>query len=117
MCRNKEMDVIGHKLLSVQEESFVLSNRYVKVFKSFSRITDQNLTAIFYRPYEMVVYVIYAPSVSLYQPNSIQGTLHPKWIEGMMDHGYAGVGYMDKKFLENVLGWTVTNPGLISDEI
>ncbi len=62
MCRNKKMDVIGHKLLSVQEEPFVLSNRYVKVFEGFSRITDHNLTAIFYRPYEMVGYVIYAPS-------------------------------------------------------
>ena len=62
MCRNKETDVIGHNLLSVQEEPFVLNNRYVKVFEGFSRITDQNLTAIFYKPYEMAGYVIYAPS-------------------------------------------------------
>ena len=62
MCSNKEMNVIGHNLLGVQEEPFVLSNRYVKVFEGLSKITDQKLTAIFYRPYEMVVYVIYAPS-------------------------------------------------------
>jgi len=42
---------------------------------------------------------------------------NPKWIEGMMEHGYAGARYMDKKFLENLWGWTVTNPDLISDEI
>ncbi|MGB4758164.1 MAG: cobaltochelatase subunit CobN [Candidatus Methanoculleus thermohydrogenotrophicum] len=38
---------------------------------------------------------------------------NPKWIEGMMEHGYAGARYMDSKFLENLWGWTVTNPEII----
>jgi cobaltochelatase CobN len=32
---------------------------------------------------------------------------NPKWIEGMMEHGYAGARYMDHKFLENLWGWDV----------
>jgi cobaltochelatase CobN len=42
---------------------------------------------------------------------------NPTWIEGMMEHGYAGARYMDTQFMENLWGWTVTNPELISDEI
>ncbi|KAF1075413.1 cobaltochelatase subunit CobN [Methanogenium sp. MK-MG] len=42
---------------------------------------------------------------------------NPKWIEGMMEHGYAGARYMDKKFLENLWGWTVTNPEIITSDI
>ncbi len=42
---------------------------------------------------------------------------NPTWIEGMMEHGYAGARYMDTQFTENLWGWTVTNPDLITDEI
>jgi cobaltochelatase CobN len=42
---------------------------------------------------------------------------NPTWIEGMMEHGYAGARYMDTQFVENLWGWTVTNPDLITDEI
>ncbi|GAB7015566.1 cobaltochelatase subunit CobN [Methanogenium cariaci] len=42
---------------------------------------------------------------------------NPKWILGMMEHGYAGARYMDKKFLENLWGWTVTNPEIITSDI
>ncbi|WAI01743.1 cobaltochelatase subunit CobN [Methanogenium organophilum] len=42
---------------------------------------------------------------------------NPKWIEGMMEHGYAGARYMDKKFLENLWGWSVTNPDIISSDV
>ena len=42
---------------------------------------------------------------------------NPKWIEGMMEHGYAGARYFDSKFVENLWGWTVTNPDLIPDSV
>lgn len=42
---------------------------------------------------------------------------NPTWIEGMMEHGYAGARYLDVQFTENLWGWTVTNPELITDEI
>jgi cobaltochelatase CobN len=42
---------------------------------------------------------------------------NPKWIEGMMEHGYAGARYMDTQFTENLWGWTVTNPDLIGGDV
>ena len=42
---------------------------------------------------------------------------NPRWIEGMMEHGYAGARYMDSKFLENLWGWTVTNPEIIGPNV
>jgi cobaltochelatase CobN len=42
---------------------------------------------------------------------------NPTWIEGMMEHGYAGARYMDTQFTENLWGWTVTNPDLITGEV
>lgn len=42
---------------------------------------------------------------------------NPKWNQGMMEHGYAGARYFDSKFVENLWGWTVTNPNLITDSV
>ena len=42
---------------------------------------------------------------------------NPKWIEGMMEHGYAGARYMDHKFLENLWGWDVVTPDLITEDM
>ncbi len=42
---------------------------------------------------------------------------NPKWIEGMMEHGYAGARYMDHKFLENLWGWDVVTPDLITGDM
>jgi cobaltochelatase CobN len=42
---------------------------------------------------------------------------NPTWIEGMMEHGYAGARAMDTQFVENLWGWTVTNPDLITGDI
>jgi cobaltochelatase CobN len=42
---------------------------------------------------------------------------NPKWIEGMMEHGYAGARYMDTQFTENLWGWTVTNPEIIGGDV
>ena len=42
---------------------------------------------------------------------------NPKWIEGMMEHGYAGARCMDGEFLQNLWGWTVTNPEIIGSDI
>ncbi|MCW3134023.1 MAG: cobaltochelatase subunit CobN [Methanophagales archaeon] len=40
---------------------------------------------------------------------------NPRWIEGMMEHGYAGARYMDHKFIENLWGWDVVTPDLITE--
>ncbi|HID20717.1 MAG TPA: cobaltochelatase subunit CobN [Methanophagales archaeon] len=42
---------------------------------------------------------------------------NPKWIESMMEHGYAGARYMDHKFLENLWGWDVVTPDLITEDM
>ncbi len=41
---------------------------------------------------------------------------NPKWIEGMMEHDYAGAREM-MKVIEYLWGWEVTMPDLISDEM
>jgi cobaltochelatase CobN len=35
----------------------------------------------------------------------------------MMEHGYAGARYMDHKFLENLWGWDVVTPDLITEDM
>ncbi len=40
---------------------------------------------------------------------------NPKWIRGMMDHGYDGARYMTE-FTETMWVWEVTSPDLVSDE-
>ena len=42
---------------------------------------------------------------------------NPKWIKGMMEHGYAGARYMDHKFIENLWGWDVVTPDLITADM
>lgn len=41
--------------------------------------------------------------------------LNPKWIKGMMDHGYDGARYMDS-FAENFFLWDVTTPDMVKDQ-
>ena len=41
--------------------------------------------------------------------------LNPKWIKGMMDHGYDGARYMDS-FTENIFLWNVTNSNMVTDQ-
>ena len=41
---------------------------------------------------------------------------NPEWIEGMQGHGYAGVREF-ADFVENLWGWQVTSPELISDHV
>ncbi|AUM12522.1 cobaltochelatase subunit CobN [Ketobacter alkanivorans] len=41
--------------------------------------------------------------------------LNPKWLTGLMDHGYAGARTMGSEFLEYLWGWQVTNPTLVGD--
>jgi cobaltochelatase CobN len=42
--------------------------------------------------------------------------LNDKWIEGMMDSGYAG-GRMMAEFVDNLWGWEVSNPELVDDSM
>ena len=42
---------------------------------------------------------------------------NPKWIQGMMEHGYAGAREMDHKFVENLWGWDVVTPDLITEDM
>jgi len=41
--------------------------------------------------------------------------LNPEWIEGNMEHGYAGARTMGSEFMEYLWGWQVTNPQVIDD--
>ena len=41
---------------------------------------------------------------------------NPEWIEGMQGHGYAGAREF-ADFVENLWGWQVTSPELISDHV
>lgn len=41
--------------------------------------------------------------------------LNPQWLEGLMQHGYAGARTMGSEFLEYLWGWQVTNPTLVGD--
>lgn len=41
--------------------------------------------------------------------------LNPKWIKGMMAHGYDGARYMDS-FTENFFLWDVTTPDMVKDQ-
>jgi len=41
---------------------------------------------------------------------------NPHWIEGMMEHDYAGAREM-AEIMENIWGWDVTCPQVVSDEI
>ena len=40
---------------------------------------------------------------------------NPRWIEGMMEHDYAGAREMDR-FAEHLWGWDVTVPEMVSEE-
>jgi cobaltochelatase CobN len=40
---------------------------------------------------------------------------NPKWIKGMMEHGYDGARYMDA-FTENMWVWDVTTPEMVTEE-
>ncbi len=42
---------------------------------------------------------------------------NPKWIKGMMEHDYAGARAMDHGFIENLWGWTVVTPDMITDSM
>ena len=39
--------------------------------------------------------------------------LNPVWLEGLMEHGYAGARTMGSEFMENLWGWQVTNPDIV----
>ncbi|MDG1478761.1 MAG: cobaltochelatase subunit CobN [Myxococcota bacterium] len=39
--------------------------------------------------------------------------LNPVWLEGLMNHGYAGARTMGSEFMENLWGWQVTNPDIV----
>jgi cobaltochelatase CobN len=39
--------------------------------------------------------------------------LNPVWLEGLMEHGYAGARTMGSEFMENLWGWQVTNPEIV----
>jgi cobaltochelatase CobN len=41
--------------------------------------------------------------------------LNPAWLKPLMGHGYAGARTMGTEFLENLWGWQVTRPDLISN--
>ncbi len=41
--------------------------------------------------------------------------LNPEWLQGLMQHGYAGARTMGTEFLEYLWGWQVTNPTLVGD--
>lgn len=41
--------------------------------------------------------------------------LNPKWIKGMMSHGYDGARYIDS-FTENLFLWDVTSPDMVTDQ-
>ncbi len=41
--------------------------------------------------------------------------LNPEWLQGLMNHGYAGARTMGSEFLEYLWGWQVTNPSLVGD--
>ncbi|WP_241505818.1 cobaltochelatase subunit CobN [Parahaliea mediterranea] len=41
--------------------------------------------------------------------------LNPEWLQGLMEHGYAGARTMGSEFLEYLWGWQVTNPTLVGD--
>ena len=41
--------------------------------------------------------------------------LNPKWIKGMMEHGYDGARYMDS-FSENMWIWDVTSPDMVTED-
>lgn len=40
--------------------------------------------------------------------------LNPKWIEGMMEHGYAGAKNMEE-FVETIWDWDIEVPDLITE--
>ncbi|MFM5882497.1 cobaltochelatase subunit CobN [Methanobrevibacter gottschalkii] len=42
---------------------------------------------------------------------------NPDWIKGMMKEGYGGARYMSNKFVSNLLGWQVTRPDSVSDDL
>ena len=42
---------------------------------------------------------------------------NPDWIKGMMAEGYSGARYMSNKFVTNVLGWQVTRPSAVTDDL
>jgi cobaltochelatase CobN len=42
--------------------------------------------------------------------------LNDKWIDGMMNSGYAG-GRMMSEFVDNLWGWEVSNPELVDDQM
>lgn len=46
----------------------------------------------------------------------ITRSLNPKYIEGMVESGFEGVGQLSD-FVENLWGWEDTNPDLISDDV
>ena len=41
--------------------------------------------------------------------------LNPKWLQELMEHGYAGARTMGSEFIEYLWGWQVTNPTLVGD--
>ena len=41
--------------------------------------------------------------------------LNPEWLQGQMEHDYAGARTMGSEFLEYLWGWQVTNPTLVGD--
>ncbi len=46
---------------------------------------------------------------------TISRYFNPEWIKGMMDEGYSGARYISNKFLNNLLGWSVTRPSAVGN--
>lgn len=46
---------------------------------------------------------------------TISRYFNPEWIKGMMSEGYSGARYISNKFLNNLLGWSVTRPTAVGN--
>ncbi|WP_243748647.1 cobaltochelatase subunit CobN [Pseudomaricurvus alcaniphilus] len=93
---NDAFDYLGGLSLAVETLSGTAPNNFVLDHSNPQQVRAQPL------------------SVSLRQ--ELRGRfLNPEWLQGLMQHGYAGARTMGSEFLEYLWGWQVTNPALVGD--
>ena len=93
---NDAFDYLGGLSLAVETLTGQVPNNFVLNHANPDRITTEPL------------------AVALRQ--ELRGRyLNPEWLQGLMQHGYAGARTMGTEFLEYLWGWQVTNPTLVGD--
>ena len=138
---NRESYVYGENIHGKQAKEAFVENLKKVEGSVFSRtgnvcgVLDHEMVAAFFGGLKMAVRNTSGKKIDMYIANlrdndmPVVETLdhfynrelksryfNPKWIKGMMEHGYDGARYMEA-FTENLWVWDVTSPDMVTEDM